>query len=76
MKVKTSITLSREALRVVDRAAGKTASRSEVIEAAILEFGARRERDARDRKDREAIDRNADALNREAMDVLEYQSDL
>jgi metal-responsive CopG/Arc/MetJ family transcriptional regulator len=76
MKVKTSITLSKAALRVADRLAGKGASRSQVIEAAILEFGARRERALRDARDRQTIDRHADALNREALDVLDYQTDI
>jgi hypothetical protein len=31
------------------------------------------EKQARDRKDIEIIDRNAERLNREAMDTLEYQ---
>ena len=34
---------------------------------------ARLEREARDRKDLEIINRHADRLNREAMDTLEYQ---
>ena len=75
MKVKTSITLSRAALRAVDRLAGRSGSRSRVIEAAILELAARRDRAQRDARDRETIDLHADALNREALDVLEYQAD-
>ena len=75
MKVKTSITLSRAALRVADRLAGKGGNRSQVIEAAILDFAARRERSIRDARDRAAIDRHADRLNREALDVLDYQSE-
>lgn len=75
MKVKTSITLSRQALLAVDRLAGKGGNRSQVIEAAILDFAARRERTLRDARDRAAIDRNAERLNREALDVLDYQSE-
>ena len=75
MKVKTSITLSKEALLAADRLAGRGGNRSQVIEAAILDFAARRERALRDVRDRAAIDRNADRLNREALDVLEYQSE-
>lgn len=75
MKVKTSITLSRQALLAADRLAGKGGNRSQVIEAAILDFAARRERTLRDARDRAAIDRNAERLNREALDVLDYQSE-
>jgi predicted transcriptional regulator len=76
MKVKTSITLSPEALRAVDLIAGPNGSRSQVIEAAILAFAARRDRMARDARDRAVIDERAEELNREALDVLEYQADV
>ncbi len=75
MKVKTSVTLSKEALRAVDRLAGRGGNRSRVIEAAVLHLAAARERGARDARDRERIDRLANELNREASDVLEYQTD-
>ncbi|MGH7818139.1 MAG: hypothetical protein ACREQ9_00025 [Candidatus Binatia bacterium] len=75
MKVKTSITLSKKALDAIDRFAGRGGNRSRVIEAAVLEFTAARERSARDARDRARIDRVADELNREALDVLEYQAD-
>jgi hypothetical protein len=38
-----------------------------------LAYLAQLERQARDRKDVEIINRNAERLNREAMDTLEYQ---
>jgi hypothetical protein len=75
MRVKTSITLSRAALHAADRLAGKGGNRSMIIEAAILDFAARHERAKRDARDRAAIDRHAQRLNREALDVLDYQSD-
>ena len=76
MKTKTSITLSREALDAVDRIAGRRGRRSQVIEAAILEFVARRDRLARDARDRAIIDEEADQLNDEAFEVLEFQADV
>jgi Arc/MetJ-type ribon-helix-helix transcriptional regulator len=76
MKVKTSVTLSEEALKAIDRLAGRGGNRSRVVEAAVLQFAAARDRLARDARDRERIDRHADALNREALDVLGYQADL
>jgi len=76
MRVKTSITLSEEALKIVDRLAGRTSNRSRVIEQAIEAFAAARARSARDARDLEAINRGADALNREMAAALAFQEDL
>ena len=46
---------------------------SALLERAALACRAQLERQARDRKDVEIIGRNAERLNREAMDRLEYQ---
>ena len=73
MRVKTSVTLSREVLRALDKAAGPASNRSRLIEAAVRDYLARRARAARDARDLEILDRSADELNREARDVLEYQ---
>jgi hypothetical protein len=48
-------------------------NRSAVLERAALAYLANLEKQARDRKDIEIINRNADRLNREALDALEYQ---
>lgn len=76
MKVKTSVTLSSDTIRAVDRVAGKRSSRSRVIEQAILEYLSRRQRAARDRRDIDLINGSAQELNREMADVLRYQADL
>lgn len=70
MRVKTSITLPEELLGRLDRV---DKNRSAVIEKAALAYLAKLDREARDRSDVEIINRNAARLNREAMDVLEYQ---
>ena len=70
MRVKTSITLPKELLGRLDRV---DKNRSALLERAALAYLARLERQARDRKDIDMIDRNAESLNREAMDTLEYQ---
>ncbi len=73
MKVRTSVTLSKDLLKAVDECAKQQkTTRSEFIEAAVRAFIARRPRDEQNARDREIIDRNADSLNREASDVLEY----
>ncbi len=76
MKIKTSITLSEEILKEVDKLSGRYGNRSILIEQAVREFlaaGAKRRRDLRDI---EILNRRADALNKEAKDVLSYQVDL
>jgi metal-responsive CopG/Arc/MetJ family transcriptional regulator len=70
VKVKTSITLPKDLLGRMDSV---DKNRSALLERAALAYLAHLERQARDRKDVEIIDRNAKRLNREAMDTLEYQ---
>jgi metal-responsive CopG/Arc/MetJ family transcriptional regulator len=73
MKVKTSITLAPEVLEAVDRVAGSTSSRSEVIELAIREFLITRARAKRDARDVELINKFADELEVEMADVRLHQ---
>jgi predicted transcriptional regulator len=76
MRVKTSITLSEETLKVVDRLAGKTSNRSRIIEQAVEAYAAARLRRARDERDLEVINRRADELNREVNEALAFQEEL
>ncbi len=73
MKLKTSITLEKEVVTALEKAARKGESRSQVIERLLRQSFAVREREAIDRRDRNTIDANADELNEEAVDVLGYQ---
>ena len=75
MKIKTSITLSEEILQEVDKLSAQYGNRSMLIEQAVREFLAARARRVRDRHDIQILNRRADALNREAEDVLSYQVD-
>jgi len=70
VRVKTSITLPQNLLIRLDRA---DKNRSAILERAAIAYLARLEREARDQKDIEIIERNAERLNREAMDTLGYQ---
>jgi len=70
VRVKTSITLPKALLTRLDRV---DKNRSALLERAALAYLAQLERQSRDRRDIEIIDRNADRLNREALDALEYQ---
>jgi len=74
MKEKTSITLSSDVLAQVDRNAGSKASRSAFIENVLREYFKAKVRAAINARDLELINANADYLNREMEDVLEYQA--
>lgn len=70
MRVKTSITLPVELIQRLDRV---NSNRSLLLEKAALAYLAHLEKQGRERKDVEIINRNAGRLNREALDTLEYQ---
>jgi len=76
MRVKTSVTIDEAVLRGIDKATSRGRSRSRVIEEAARDFLARRARAAREARDLEILDRNAEYLNREMDDVLSYQVDV
>jgi Arc/MetJ-type ribon-helix-helix transcriptional regulator len=75
-KRKTSVTLSPDVVKTIDRLAGKGGSRSAVIERAVRAFWAREVKSKRDAHDRAILDADADRLNAEAEDVLSYQVDV
>jgi metal-responsive CopG/Arc/MetJ family transcriptional regulator len=68
--VRTSITLPEDLLRRIDRV---DANRSALLERAAVAYVARLERQERDGRDLEIINRNAARLNRAVSDTLEYQ---
>ena len=76
MKIKTSVTLSDTLLAEIDRHAGKGANRSEFIETAVLGYIAALVRRQQNLNDLAVINRRAVRLNREALDVLDYQTPL
>jgi metal-responsive CopG/Arc/MetJ family transcriptional regulator len=69
VRVKISITVPERLLRRLDRV---DSNRSALLERAAA-YLAHFERQERDRKDVEIINRNAARLNREAKDTLDYQ---
>jgi len=70
VRVKTSITLPQELLGKLDRV---DKNRSALLERAAWAYLLNLERQARDLKDIEIINRAAERLNREALDTLDYQ---
>ena len=73
MKVKTSITLSEDVLRALEEHVASYKNRSDFIEAALWAFIKQKIRDEQNARDRTILSRRADALNKEAQDVLSYQ---
>jgi metal-responsive CopG/Arc/MetJ family transcriptional regulator len=74
MKRKISVSLSDDLLRLLARTSGQGESRSKAIERLVREGLRARARRVADEKDRAVLNRYALTLNREAKDVLEYQT--
>ena len=74
MKVKTSITISKNLIKEIDSAISKSGNRSLFIEEAIKSHLKNRKRIARSQKDIEIINSSSDELNKEAEDTLSYQA--
>jgi len=70
MKVKTSLTLPSTLLEEIDRL---NSNRSAFFERAARQYLAQNAKRGRDAKDAAILERNAERLNREAAEVLQYQ---
>lgn len=70
MKVKTSVTLPSTLLEEID---SLNTNRSAFLEEAARMYLAQVAKTRRDASDAALLDRNADRLNKEAADVLDYQ---
>lgn len=75
MKTKTSITISEDVLHLIDEHVEGEKNRSAFIELAIRTYLEMVKRQKRDQADIAIINRNAERLNREAVDVLRYQAE-
>ena len=76
MKVKTSITLPNELIEAIEKYGQPYKNRSDFIEAAIRAFIKQIIHEQESMRDIEIINRNAERLNEEALDVLTYQVQL
>lgn len=72
MKVKTSITLSEGVIQAINERA-PARNRSEFIEAALWAYLSQTIREEQNARDLRILNENMDALNGEALDVLDYQ---
>ena len=73
MKVEAHIKLEKELLETVDDLSGGENHRSEFIEEALQSYVDVKTHRNKTRSDLEIINEHADELNKEAMDVLDYQ---
>jgi metal-responsive CopG/Arc/MetJ family transcriptional regulator len=74
MKAKTSLTLSEDLVKTLDKLAGPKVSRSAFIEKILREFVNRRAAARRDAQAVAAINKHAAQLNAEMSDALSFQS--
>ncbi len=73
MKIKTSVTISEDLLKVMNDFLGADQNRSLFLETAAWSYIAKLRRAQQNAKDIEIINRRADYLNSEVMDALSYQ---
>jgi metal-responsive CopG/Arc/MetJ family transcriptional regulator len=76
MKVKTSITLSDELIKAIDEYGRDYKNRSDFIESAVRAYVKQIIRDRQNTRDIQIINRNAERLNAETADILDYQISL
>jgi metal-responsive CopG/Arc/MetJ family transcriptional regulator len=76
MKAKTSLTLSEDLVRSLDKLAGPKVSRSAFIEKILRDFLNRRDQARRDAREVTAINKHAAQLNAEMSDALSFQANL
>jgi metal-responsive CopG/Arc/MetJ family transcriptional regulator len=74
MKSKTSLTLSEDLLKSLDRMAGAKASRSAFIERILRDFVEQRAEQRRCARAVTAINQHAEELNTEMSDALSFQT--
>jgi len=74
MKQKTSITLSSDLLKEIDRTAGKNGSRSEFIENVMRDYFKAKIREAINARDLQLINAHIDSLTRQARELDEFQA--
>jgi metal-responsive CopG/Arc/MetJ family transcriptional regulator len=73
MKTKTSITLSEDVVKAMDKLSGQYKNRSEFIELALRNYIAQLIRKERNARDLEIINQHADRLNEEALVVQQHE---
>jgi metal-responsive CopG/Arc/MetJ family transcriptional regulator len=75
MKVRTSVTLPRELLVEVDALAGKKHKRSAIVETALRDYVAKETGKELNRRDIEIINKNAEMINKQVEETLQFQAE-
>ncbi|HEX8737429.1 MAG TPA: hypothetical protein VF721_19000 [Pyrinomonadaceae bacterium] len=75
MRVRTSVTLPKELLIKVDALAGKKHKRSKIVESALRDYVAKANRNELNLRDIEIINQNADLINKQVEETLEFQAE-
>ena len=75
MRVRTSVTLPKELLIKVDALTGKTRKRSSVVESALIEYVAKAKPNDVNGRDIDIINKNANLINRQVEETLEFQAE-
>ena len=75
MKVRTSVTLPRELLVEVDALAGKKHKRSAIVETALRDYVAKKNGNELNKRDIEIINKNAEMINKQVEETLEFQAE-
>jgi len=76
MKVKTSITLSEDLIKEMDKLLNPSGNRSAFIEKALRDYLSAKTREMREAQDLEILNRKAGSLDKETRDALSYQVEL
>jgi metal-responsive CopG/Arc/MetJ family transcriptional regulator len=74
MKAKTSLTISEDLIKAIDRLAGSKVSRSAFVENILRDFVEGHAQARRDAREIAAINRHAAELNLEMADALSFQA--
>lgn len=75
MRVRTSVTLPKELLVKVDALAGKKYKRSAIVESALRDYVAKENGTKLNTRDIEIINANADLINKQVEETLEFQAE-
>lgn len=75
MKVRTSVTLPEELLVKVDKLAGSRNRRSKIVESALTAYVAKAKPQKLNKRDIEIINRNAELINKQVEETLEFQAE-
>jgi metal-responsive CopG/Arc/MetJ family transcriptional regulator len=74
MKAKTSLTISEDLIKAIDKLAGAKVSRSAFVETILRDFVEGHAQARRDAREVAAINRHAAELNAEMVDALSFQA--